>query len=234
MARYEVTAEVPDELQHCPTHGPRTLLPESMWDTTEKLEFRRLSDIEDRGKRLADDARLALRQAEAKPIWDAMERRLAELQERTSQVILPKSDFGKALQYLRNHWVELRRYLDDPAIPFDNNAPLELGAAASRSHWPVPRRGASRPLRAATSQARRAPRLSRLTCVHFHRAPRVPHGTPRARGDHALREHVVVAARHDSLLADPTAAESSLYSRPGHRPRIFTSPVRPHRVAGGQ
>ena len=41
LPRYEVTAEVSDEMKACPTHGERTLLPESMWDQTETLEFER-------------------------------------------------------------------------------------------------------------------------------------------------------------------------------------------------
>ena len=41
LPRYEVTANVPDEMTTCPTHGERTLLPESMWDQTETLEFER-------------------------------------------------------------------------------------------------------------------------------------------------------------------------------------------------
>jgi len=41
LPRYEVIADVPDEMKNCPTHGERTLLPEPMWDTTETLEFER-------------------------------------------------------------------------------------------------------------------------------------------------------------------------------------------------
>ena len=41
LPRYEVTADVPDDVKSCPTHGDRTLLPESMWDRTETLEFER-------------------------------------------------------------------------------------------------------------------------------------------------------------------------------------------------
>ncbi|NLY01386.1 MAG: transposase, partial [Rhodopirellula sp.] len=41
LPRYEVTAEVTEEQTICPIHGERTLLPESMWDTTETLEFGR-------------------------------------------------------------------------------------------------------------------------------------------------------------------------------------------------
>ena len=43
LPRYEITATVSPEEKTCPTHGERTLLPESMWDTTETLEFERPS-----------------------------------------------------------------------------------------------------------------------------------------------------------------------------------------------
>ncbi len=99
--------------------------------------YQELYDINDRGKWLSDDERLAMRQAEAKPIWDRMEQWLADARERTSNVILPKSDFGKALQYVRNHWVELRRYLDDPRIPIDNNDTEQLmkQVGLGRKNW---------------------------------------------------------------------------------------------------
>ena len=41
LPRYEVTADVPEELKNCAAHGERTLLPEAMWDKTETLEFER-------------------------------------------------------------------------------------------------------------------------------------------------------------------------------------------------
>ncbi|MFO7904905.1 MAG: transposase, partial [Pirellulaceae bacterium] len=99
--------------------------------------YRQLYDIEDRGKHMSLDDRLALRQREAKPIWDAMERCLEEVQYRTTNVILPKSDFASALQYVRNHFVELRRYLDDPRLPMDNNETEQLmnQVALGRKAW---------------------------------------------------------------------------------------------------
>ena len=39
LPRYQVTADVPDDMKTCQTHGERTLLPEEMWDKTETLEF---------------------------------------------------------------------------------------------------------------------------------------------------------------------------------------------------
>lgn len=99
--------------------------------------YQQLYDVEHRGKLLWVDQRQALRQAEAKPIWDQMEAWLAEAELRTSNVILPKSDFGKALQYIRNHLTELKRYLDDGHIPIDNNETEQLmkQVAVGRKNW---------------------------------------------------------------------------------------------------
>lgn len=99
--------------------------------------FQTLYDIEARGSVMSPAQRLELRQAEAKPIWDAMAVWLEEVKLRTSNAILPKSDFAKALQYIRNHFVELRRYLDDPLIPIDNNETEQLmkQVAVGRKNW---------------------------------------------------------------------------------------------------
>ena len=88
--------------------------------------FHELYDIEDRGKMMPPEQRLALRQSDAKPIWEAMAVWLEQVPARTSNVILPKSDFAKSLQYIRNHFVEPRRYLNNPLIPIDNNETEQL------------------------------------------------------------------------------------------------------------
>jgi len=99
--------------------------------------FKELYDIEDRGKVMSPEQRYQLRQSEAKPMWDAMEQWLEEVKFRTFNVILPKSDFGKALQYIRNHFIELKRYLDDASIPIDNNETEQLmkQVAIGRKNW---------------------------------------------------------------------------------------------------
>ena len=99
--------------------------------------YRELYDIEDRGRVMSPKERLALRERESRPIWDAMELWLSEVQLRTSNVILPKSDFGKALQYVRNHLTELQRYLSDPLLPIDNNEVEQLmkQVALGRKNW---------------------------------------------------------------------------------------------------
>lgn len=42
--------------------------------------------------------------------------------EQTRPSALPRSGLGKAIDYLLGHWQGLRRFLDDPRIPLDNNA----------------------------------------------------------------------------------------------------------------
>ena len=62
---------------------------------------------------------------------------LDEVPHRTSQVILPKTDFMKALSYVRNHFVELTRYLDNGELPIDNNETEQLMRQVSlgRKNW---------------------------------------------------------------------------------------------------
>lgn len=107
-------------------------------DRAQWLEwYQQLYDIEDQARPLSPEERLELRQCKAKPIWDTITQWLEDAQNRTSNVILPKSDFAKALQYVRNHFTELRRYLDDGLLPFDNNETEQLmrQVALGRKNW---------------------------------------------------------------------------------------------------
>ena len=66
-----------------------------------------------------------------------MRAELDSIDDRTEQVVLPKSDLRKALNYLGNHWVELTRYLDDADLPLDNNLCEQLmrDVAVGRKNW---------------------------------------------------------------------------------------------------
>jgi transposase len=99
--------------------------------------YQELYDIEDRASAMSAEERLALRQSEAQPIWDKIEAWLKSAPLRTSNVILPKSDFGKALQYIRNHFAELTLYLTNPLLPMDNNETEQLmkQVAIGRKNW---------------------------------------------------------------------------------------------------
>ena len=124
----------------CNSHARRKFEDSTAYPDDRKVWMRwyqDLYDIEDRGKSMSLEDRLALRQSEARPIWEAMEIWLVEVKLRTTNVILPKSDFAAALQYVRNHFVELRRYLDDPRLPIDNNDTEQLmkQVAVGRKNW---------------------------------------------------------------------------------------------------
>jgi len=96
--------------------------------------YRRLYEVEERGKTLDTAARGELRQRDAVPIWERMRR---WLDSDAVKRVLPRSAIGEATGYLRNQWSALRRYLSDARIPIDNDQsertirPLTVG----RGNW---------------------------------------------------------------------------------------------------
>ena len=99
--------------------------------------FQQLYDVNAREAGLSPEAKLELRQREACPVWDTIRAELDSIGQRTTSVVLPKSELAKALNYVTNHWNELTRYLDDPALPIDNNECEQLmkQAAIGRKNW---------------------------------------------------------------------------------------------------
>jgi len=77
-----------------------------------------LYDLEDRGRLLSDAQRLRLRQQESVPV---MARLRAVLDSELARGVLPKSKFGQALSYLRNHWPAFQVFLRDGRVAIDNN-----------------------------------------------------------------------------------------------------------------
>jgi len=124
----------------CNSHARRKIRDSTAYPADREhwlLWYQELYDIEDRGKLMSLEQRLELRQSESQPIWDAMEEWLVQVKSRTSCVILPKSDFAQALQYIRNHFVELKHYLSNASIPMDNNETEQLmrQVAIGRKNW---------------------------------------------------------------------------------------------------
>jgi transposase len=76
-----------------------------------------LSDIEIELNSCGPAARLAARQERSVPILDRLEEFLREQKGQA----LPKSQYGKAVGYALNQWVELRRFTEDGILDFDNN-----------------------------------------------------------------------------------------------------------------
>ena len=99
--------------------------------------FQELYDLETQAKKFSAEERLKLRQTEARVIWNQMEAELVAIDDRTKQVVLPKSELRKALNYTGNHWQELTRYLDDASLPMDNNECEQLmkQVAIGRKNW---------------------------------------------------------------------------------------------------
>jgi hypothetical protein len=97
-------------------------------------KFQQLYDIEGRGKNVSDAERLQLRQREAQPVWESLGAWLAG---DAASGILPKSKFGQALTYLRNHWEPLQLYRTDGRMPIDNNDVEQLmkQIALGRKNW---------------------------------------------------------------------------------------------------
>ena len=62
------------------------------------------------------DERKSIRQEKSKPIIDEIQAWLL------LQHALPKSSLGKAITYTSKLWPGLKRFLDDPRVPLDNNA----------------------------------------------------------------------------------------------------------------
>ena len=81
--------------------------------------YRGLYDVEDRAAELDDAGCLALLQSESLPIMNELHDWLVE--KRRDGRVLPKSSLGKAVRYALNQWDELSVFLNDGAIPFDNN-----------------------------------------------------------------------------------------------------------------
>jgi transposase len=62
-----------------------------------------------------DEARRKLRHEKSRPIVDDIKKWL------TGQRFLPQSDIGTAIKYVAGHWDGLNVFLENPAVPLDNN-----------------------------------------------------------------------------------------------------------------
>jgi transposase len=76
-----------------------------------------LYDIEDEVRLQSPEARLAARQERSVPILDRLEKFLREQKGHA----LPKSQYGKAIGYVLNHWTELCRFTENGILEIDNN-----------------------------------------------------------------------------------------------------------------
>jgi transposase len=95
--------------------------------------IRRLYGIEKRARGLVAEKRYALRQEEAPPILEQFKAWL----DQEALLVLPKSPLAEAIGYALNHWVALKRYLDDGILELDNNIAERAlrRIAVGRKNW---------------------------------------------------------------------------------------------------
>jgi hypothetical protein len=77
----------------------------------------RIYEVEGELAGLHDEDRQARRQALAKPLWAKL-RAWLELERR---LVVDGGTTAAAIDYTLNHWAALTRYLEDGAVPIDNN-----------------------------------------------------------------------------------------------------------------
>ena len=88
--------------------------PKAKWILT---EIQKLYDIEDRARQLSNEDRLALRQAESRPIVERIHAWMEERQRKER----PRAAIRQGVNYFLKRWAAFTRFLEDGAIPIDNN-----------------------------------------------------------------------------------------------------------------
>jgi transposase len=95
--------------------------------------YKKLYEIEAKIRGLAPDEKLAVRQAESKPVFDE----IVSWANAYKPHEPPSSGLGAAIRYMTNHKVALGRFLEDGVIPIDNGIVerLHVRAALTRKNY---------------------------------------------------------------------------------------------------
>jgi transposase len=95
--------------------------------------YKKLYEIESKIRGLAPDAKLEVRQAESKPVFDE----IVSWAKAYKPHEPPASALGAAIRYMTNHRQALGRFLEDGAIPIDNGIVerLHVRAALTRKNF---------------------------------------------------------------------------------------------------
>jgi len=112
-------------LSNCLAHGRRQIVdvarnfPEESRYILEVFRDVYAIDARARAEALSPDERLALHQAESRPLMDALHTWLrAQLDEHRVE---PNSGLGQAIRYVLRHWQPLTRFLEVAGAPLDSN-----------------------------------------------------------------------------------------------------------------
>ena len=136
----KISMRCSDRIMHaaCNIHARRKVLEASETCPVVASEilacYQALSDIETRGAVMDAAARLELRQTEAVAVWKRM---TDYLDSPAVASLKPKEVMAKAINYIRNNLTALQVYLNDPAVPIDNNLSEQLmrHVATGRNNW---------------------------------------------------------------------------------------------------
>jgi transposase len=92
-----------------------------------------LYDVEEELRKSTADERLAARKERSVPVLDRLKTFLND----QAPGALPKSQYGKAVGYVRNQWESLHRYTEDGRLAIDNNTSERTlrVAAIGRKNW---------------------------------------------------------------------------------------------------
>ena len=121
----------------CWAHARRKFFEARETDTkraAQMLELvRQLYAVEDEARKLNDEQRRALRQAQSKPVLTRIKAWLDE----EGQVVLPRSELGQAFTYTLNQWEALNVYVTEGYLNIDNNAAERAmkRVALGRKNW---------------------------------------------------------------------------------------------------
>jgi transposase len=93
-----------------------------------------LYDIETRAKQYSAEQRQQLRARDSVAVLNSIRK---WIDSPVVAEVFPKSDFGEALRYIRNHWRALNVFVEDGRIPIDNNQVEQLmkQVALGRKAW---------------------------------------------------------------------------------------------------
>ena len=96
--------------------------------------IRQLYDLEDRAGEWTAEARQRLREQQSRLVLDQIKQYIGG--DPVARV-LPKSDLGEALSYIRRHWEALELFVSDGRLPIDNNEVEQLmrRVAVGRKNW---------------------------------------------------------------------------------------------------
>lgn len=135
---FDLSFERPDLVEcGCNMHGRRYWTKAlDAGDTRAALPiaaYKKLYEIEAKVRDLAPSEKLAVRQAESKPVFDE----IVAWSEAYKPHEPPASSLGAAIRYMTNHKVALGRFLEDGVIPIDNGIVerLHVRAALTRKNY---------------------------------------------------------------------------------------------------